>query len=426
MERIRTVVEEAHRLGGEGALWPGFALAAVPILLYDDREAWLVGHPAPPEGYRPSGEVAGRPVYRSPVRPEMIANTAAPVGGYLTALINLSDRPPSDEAALARLILHEAFHVFQQVALPAMPRMDMEKLQVMASYPENDPGNNAMAIVENRLLARALAGEHEAVPAFLSMRRHRHRRLVRLDQSDVPVYEETVEWVEGTPTYVELRAGAPLDDLIGRLGTYNRGGRHAAYRRLYDTGAAQAVLLDRFAPGWQARLAESGGASLQELLRESLNEPLPPVGQVVVAEGLAAVLEAEEEAEAQRQDRIAGLLRELEEGPGVLVEIALPPAVKGGMWDPTNLLNISPGRRLHTRFCGAVGPDGLRVTIHALCLEEWGETGRRFRLRVPARPSIDQGARLRVEGEGLDVDAPGGRVEDGADGLRVQIQLPEL
>ena len=237
-----------------------------------------------------------------------------------------------------------------------MPRMDMEKLQVMASYPENDPGNNAMAIVENRLLARALAGEHEAVPAFLSMRRHRHRRLVRLDQSDVPVYEETVEWVEGTPTYVELRAGAPLDNLIGRLGTYNRGGRHAAYRRLYDTGAAQAVLLDQLRPGWQARLAESGGASLQELLRESLNEPLPPVGApVVVAEGLAAVLEAEEEAEAQRRIGSPGFCGNWR--AGVLVEIALPPAVKGGMWDPTNLLNISPGRRLHTRFCGAVGPD---------------------------------------------------------------------
>ena len=223
---------------------------------------------------------------------------------------------------------------------------------------------------------------------------------------------------------MELRAGAPLDDLVERLHNYNAGGRHAAYRRFYDTGAAQAMLLDRLAPGWQERVSPDGG-SLQELLAASLNEPVPPVNQVVVAEGLAALLEAEEEAEARRQDRIARLLRELDEGPGVAVEIALPPEVKGLMWDPTNLLNVAPGRRLHTRFCGAVGPEGLRVTIHALCLEEWGDAGRRFRLRLPVRPSVEQGGRLRVESEFLSVDAPGGRVEDGPDLMRVRLSLSE-
>lgn len=422
MERIRTVVTLAHRLCGEGDLWPGFALPSIPILLYDASEAWLIGHPAPPEGYRPAGEVAGRPVHAGPVRPDMAGNTAMPVAGHLTALVNLADRPPSDDAALARLILHEAFHVFQQVAFPALPRMDLAGMQAMASYPENDPANNAMAVVENRLLARALEGDRTAVGAFLSMRQHRHRHLVRIDRGDAAVYEQTAEWVEGTPTYVEVRAGAPLDELAGRLLSYNVGGRHAAYRRFYDTGAAQALVLDRMAPGWQARLAAVGG-SLQQLLEESLAEPLPPVHQVVVAEGLAALLEAEQEAEAQRQKRIAALLRELEEGPGVAVEIALPPEVKGLMWDPTNLLNISPGRRLHTRFCGAVGPDGLRVTIHALCLEEWGEAGRRFRLRLPGPPPVEQGGRLRIEGEALSVDAPGGYVEEKPGLMRVQLRL---
>lgn len=422
LERIRTAVAEAHRLCGEGALWPGFDLAAIPILLYDAREAWLIGHPAPPEGYRLAGEVAGRPLYRGPVRPEMAGNTAAPMGGQLTALVSLSDRPPTDDAGLARLILHEAFHVFQQLAFPDLPRMDAASLQVMASYPENDPANNAMAIVENRLLARALEGNPAAAGAFVSMRQHRHRHLVRMNRGDVVVYEQTVEWVEGTPTYVELRAGAPREELVARLRTYNQGGRHAAYRRFYDTGAAQALLLDRLAPGWQARVGAAGG-SLQRLLEESLTEPLPPVNQVVVTEGLASLLEAEQEAEAQRQARIAALLQELEGGPGFAVEVVLPPEVQGLMWDPTNLLNISPGRRLHTRFCGAVGPDGLRVTIHALSLEEWDEAGRRFRLRLPGRPSVEQGGRLRIESEALAVDAPGGWTEEGPGWLRVHLRL---
>ncbi|BAD40993.1 hypothetical protein [Symbiobacterium thermophilum] len=422
MERIMDVVAEAHRIGGAGVLWPGFDLAAIPILLYGTEEAWLIGHPAPPEGYGHAGEVAGRPVYRGPVRPELAGNTAAPVGGHLTALVNLSDSPPTDPGALARLILHEAFHVFQQTAFPDLPRMDAAALQAMAAYPENDPANNAMAIVENRLLARALEGDPAAPGAFVSMRQHRHRQLVRMDRGDAVVYEQTVEWVEGTPTYVELKAGAPTDGLVERLQTHNLGGRHAAYRRFYDTGAAQALLLDRVAPGWQARIADAGGC-LQRLLEESLTEPLPPVNQVVVAEGLAALLEAEQEAEAERQARIAALLRQLDEGPGLAVEIRLPPEVQGLMWDPTNLLTISPGRRLHTRFCGAVGPDGLRVTIHALCLEEWGERGRRFRLRLPGRPEVQRGGRLRIVTEALSVDAPYGHIEEEPGLMRVQLWL---
>lgn len=420
MEGIMTALQEAHRLSAGGALWPGFALATIPIVLYDRAEAVLVGHPAPPPGYRPAGEVAGRAVHRGSTLPEMAANTAAPVNGHLSALVMLPDGGPADQARFARLILHEAFHVFQQTALGAMPRLDLADMRIMSEYPENDPANNAMAVVENRLLARALDGDPGAAAGFLAMRQHRHRRLVRLDRTEVVTYEQTVEWVEGSPTYIELRAGASRDALAERLRSHNRGGQNAAYRRFYDTGAAQALLLDQRAPGWQARLHGSS-TTLQALLAEAVPEPWPTVNQVVVNEGFAGILEAEEQAEALRQERVAALLREVEAGPGVRVEVHLPPQVAGVMFDPNNLLNVGPGRRLHTRFCGAMAPDGLKMTLEALCLEEWSPEGRRFTFRLSEMPSVQQGKPLAVTGAGLSVTAPEGRYEVGDGWLRVWI-----
>lgn len=433
VEGILTALQQAHQLAAGGALWPGFDLADIPIVIYDRAEALLVGHPAPPPGYEPAGTVAGRAMHRGATLPEMAANTAALVNGQLSALVSLPDAGPADEAAFVRLILHEAFHVFQQTALSAMPRMDQDSMRVMSEYPENDAANNAMAVVENQLLARALAGEDGAAAAFLAMRQHRHRRLVRLDREEVVIYEQTVEWVEGTPTYIELRAGAEREALAERLRQHSRGGQNAALRRFYDTGAAQALLLDQYAPGWQAALRS--GATLQALLAEAVPQPWPTVNQVVVNEGFAGILEAEEQAEAQRRERIAALLRALEEGAGVRVEVHLPPQVTGVMWDPTNLLNIGPGRRLHTRFCGALGPGGLKVTIEALCLEEWGPGGRRFTFRLPVMPTVHRGADanaladppgatggpLVVQGGGLSVTVPSGRCEVGDGSLQIWV-----
>jgi len=351
----------------------------------------------------------------------MAANTAAPVNGHLTALVMLPEGGPADEARFARLILHEAFHVYQSTALGPMPRLDLDCMRIMSEYPENDPANNAMAVVENRLLARALDGDPGAAAAFLAMRQHRHRRLVRLDRTEVVTYEQAVEWVEGSPTYIELRAGAARAALAERLRSHNRGGQNASYRRFYDTGAAQALLLDQRASGWQARLHGSS-TTLQALLAEAVPEPWPTVNQVVVNEGFAGILEAEEQAEAQRRERVAALLREVEAGPGVRVEVHLPPRIFGVMFDPNNLLNVGPGRRLHTRFCGAMAPDGLKMTVEALCLEEWGSEGRRLTFRLPGMPTVQERGSLVAQGEGLSVTAPAGRCEVGDGWLRIWVE----
>lgn len=416
---VRAAVERAHEIAASIALWPGFHFADLPLLLHGRAEAVLIGHPAPPAGYQPAGEVAGRPVYTGPALPEMAANTATEVAGQLSALAMMPEGPLEEVDGYARLLLHEAFHVFQQTALPLDGRLDRVALQQMQRYPENDPVNNALAIVENQQLIAALQGEEGALGRFLSVRLHRHKRLGRTEFGEMAGYEQVAEYVEGTPTYVEVRAGRPLADLCAQLERCNVGGKWAAYRRFYWTGAAQALLLDQHLPGWQEWLA-SGNKSLQDLLLEAAGR-LPAVGGVVKAVGFTAVLEREEQAALERRLQIEELLAQLDSGPGLRVEILLPPTVQGILWDPTNLLNLAPGTRLHTRFCGAMGPDGLRLEIERLCKEESGPDGRRFTFRLPAAPLVEPGERFRVSAEGLRLDAPAGQVEAGGPTLRITL-----
>ncbi|MFZ5816596.1 MAG: hypothetical protein ACOY93_15060, partial [Bacillota bacterium] len=397
-------VERACQLASEAVLWPGFRPERVPLVLHGGGEAYLLGHPSPPEGFSPDGEVAGRPLFRGPVLPEMMANTAQEVAGALSALVMLPTEPLTDPDRFGRLLLHEAFHVFQQEALPHPGWDGPRMLEAMGRYPENDPPNNALAIVENRLLSAALAGGEGAVSAFLSVRRHRHGRLNRRGLAELVGYERFVEYNEGTPTYIEVRAGLPVAELRERLAACSRGGKWAGYQRFYYTGAALALILDRLMAGWQERFAR-GGATLEGLVRAAVAEPLPPVSQVLEEQAFRPILDEEERLERERRERVAGLLAQLREGPGVQVEISLPPTVFGVMWDPRSVLNLGDGVRLHTTRCGALGPDGLRVQLEGLCLEEPGAEGRRLTLRLPVRPAVEQGERFRALAPGLSIEA---------------------
>ncbi|MFZ5828115.1 MAG: hypothetical protein ACOY94_27740 [Bacillota bacterium] len=417
---VQQAVLLAHQTAADRTLWPGWRFEQTPLVLYGGGEGFLIGHPSPPAGYTADGEVAGRPLYRGPALPEMAANTAQVIAGHLSALAKLPAERLEDEAVAryARLLLHEGFHVFQQTSLPDCGWNGSRMLAAMAVYPENDPPNNALAIVENDLLAAALDGDPDGPAAFLAVRHHRHRRLERRGLREVAGYEKYVEYNEGTPTYVEHRAGLPVAALKERLALCNRGGKWASYQRYYYSGAALALLLDRLSPGWPERFA-AGGKSLQTLLESSVVGELPPVSKVLQARGFTPVLEEEERAELARRERVAALLAELREGPGQMVQITLPPTVPGLMWDPRTMLVVEPGVRLHSTICGARGPDGLTLDIAGrLCLEEPGEAGTRtLTLRLPEPPVVERGARLAVTGPGLTLDAPAGVVEETGEGV---------
>lgn len=411
---ISQALTELGRIAAGKPLWPGFRPAETPLVLHGGNAAYLIGHPAPPAGFEPLEPMAGRTVHVGPLPTEVTGNTAMPIGGLMCALALLPGEH-DDPVSYARLLLHECFHVFQQQVLKSVALPDFTQI---SRYPENDATNNAMAVVENRLLIEALASDAEAdarsgAGRFTSVRLARHARLAPV----LRTYEAAEEYNEGTPTYIEFRAGRPESDLPPQLAQCNIGGKWAAYRRFYFTGAAIALLLDRLSSGWQSGFA-AGDATLQDLLRAAAG-PLPPAGQVLAEAGYPEILAAEQEREADRRRRIAELLERLETGPGCRVEIDATQAPYCG-WDPTNCLVVEPGIRLHTRYFCLLDGGAIKVEIEGLTLED--RVTNVITTRLAEAPLVTAAEPFRMEGPDLRGEAPRGRLEPMAGGCRIRLQ----
>ena len=119
--------------------------------------------------------------------------------------------------------------------------------------------------------------------AFLAVRLARHEYLARQNLGEVCLYEERSEFNEGTPTYIEVKAGKPVAEPLIRSANPMRrqvGGIQA----FYATGAALALLLDVLAPGWHQRIAEGKLLPLQSLLAESMRSQDTDVAEPDVCE----------------------------------------------------------------------------------------------------------------------------------------------
>jgi hypothetical protein len=381
-------------------------------VLHSPEVAYTIGHLSPPAGYRELDPLAGRSVHAGPRLPDMAANTARDIAGTRCALVMFPAEPLADIHEYARLILHESFHAFQLEGLSGVPLSDY---CVMQRYPESDPENNTACIVENRILCaalNALSSPGEAADCmsiagkFISVRQARHARLESEDRRDIATYEQRAEFTEGTPTYVEVVAGKPVAEIISTLEQCNIAGKWAASKRFYATGAAIALLLDRLMPIWHKRLAE-GGHTLQSLLTEAVGRYVPDVEQVLHESDYPEILAAETARERERKAKIDGMLEELESGPGVKVDIEVP-AGAFTMYDPTNVINIELGMRLHTTISGFRGANGIVVDISRLCLEN--SKSRVLTLRLPVQPHPEKAAdgTCTFSAEGLSISAPKG------------------
>ncbi len=312
-DTIAQVILEIKRISENTYLWPGWNPMSTPMALYGTETAYLIGHPSPPANYEPLEPMAGRSVHKGPRIPEMVANTAWYVAGELCALAGIPDTPAPDIEAYARLVIHECCHVHQ---VKSLSRVARPNFMLSDKYPESDAENNALSIVENRLLAAAIQNlglsaakeaEEQAkksgweniqetvqepdekkaledivrlAASFLTVRAYRHNRLESKALSDMCLYEQYSEFNEGAPTYIEVRAGRPVSSIVEGLHNANTEGKWAALIRFYFTGASIGQLLDRLDPVWHKTLGE-GTETMQSLLIggiQSGHAPCPPSG----------------------------------------------------------------------------------------------------------------------------------------------------
>jgi uncharacterized membrane protein (UPF0127 family) len=306
-----TLIDEAQRLmGSEGPdVFVGWGSTPPPVLVQGTEADWLIGHPAPPTGFEPVAglDVDGRQVLRRLGRlvPGLgvqevagVFSVAALPRPALQALVDDQLGAGAvilDEVQYVRWITHEAFHAFQLTTLAGeLPRFGFDGSEAeMVRDLTATPGFAGALARDGILLRDALAARDDEALRAATRRFLEGREARRASSStDVAPFERAVEWAEGLARYADVRllqaAGsgyAPPPAFLALADGYpdpattwadstrwlaDLGSVPGTLRdQYYELGAAQAYLLDRLMPGWQAR-ALPGGESLEALLTEAL------------------------------------------------------------------------------------------------------------------------------------------------------------
>ena len=401
----------------DNPVWPGWDASDTPLLLYlPGEEDLLIGHPHPPAGFVPYNGPLEFPGRRMMVKegPTLIAedgqNTSMDVAGTQTLVVAdplsnlrqkigglLLDPRPAEEKARTLsfddirpdpydplgLVVHEAFHVYQERMASARKTSEM----LLLFYPVLSVENNAGFGMEGEALARALAATDEATfraeaLRWLAARTHRRATL----PPRAIAYEDGVEFFEGLARYTEYRLFQVLEGrpappglrtaqgfagfselserrraLVAQIRRYLRGevnvnndpyGTAPVRMRLYYSGMGVAVMLDRLSPTWKhdviatdrsltALAAAALGATPDTLVRawESMQ------ADTAYASLRAAKTRLAEEGRRRAEARLAAI----ENGPGtgVVVDYSRLTSDKVGLgFTPFGILSVDSSRTI--------------------------------------------------------------------------------
>jgi hypothetical protein len=263
VDLARAIELEVEQRAGPSALWPGFEPRRIPLAIYVGEGTYLFRHPSPPAGFS-RVESAGVETYRFEGRhPAVTSNSSAEIGGTVTATL-LADgaRGQGGPVALAATALHEAFHVDQRKRHPTWIGNEAD----VFVYPTDDASILAWRRLESAALGRALATGDGAgaacwARAALGFRRQRFAAMA----AAFSTYERASELNEGLAAYVQLRAAGERTVEIPASEFPAAGVR----QRVYVSGPALAVLLDRLRPGWQGALEADDHQFLDLMLEQA-------------------------------------------------------------------------------------------------------------------------------------------------------------
>jgi hypothetical protein len=304
------------------AVWPGLGEMNIPISLHNQTYSFLIGYPGkPPADWEVvEGDAFQlKPYYRK--TDQNAQNFAILIGDTWVAgmatktetdrfLVELYQGflPPVIEQVFPyRLllqpsetqiggVLHESFHVFQALSTPE--RLDAaEKAHKLGErYWNADAQSLDLWKEEMNLLAKALGAKTDKDAAESAKEFLAHRQSRRQQAGLAPElidYERQLEWEEGLAKYVELaflRQAYESKDYqpIAAMSEDASFKAYQAFKQrwsqeiiqmkleinqkgevsLYQTGMAQAFLLDRLSPGWKAKALKEG-VFLEDLLKEA-------------------------------------------------------------------------------------------------------------------------------------------------------------
>lgn len=406
---LRQVVDEYDALAARRP-WPGFDAGSVPLALYDRERTYLLRHPAPPEEFERLRGGDGVLVLDS-VHPAMRGNLVARVGGAATAAVLADTGRGADAPAVARTLLHEAFHVHQEERHPGWTANEVD----LFTYPVSRVRLLALRRLETGALRRALMAPDSVrelcwAQAFLRLRDERFGLL----PPEAAAYERGTELREGLARYVAAHAADQPPPAFSAEGFAPDRVRD----RGYAIGHALAVLLDRLDRGWKDAVAAGEVATLDAALDRAVGSmrvrhcgPSPDEARraLAVARADSATL-----ARRNERDRIG-----FEEAPGwrIVLELEREPWFPEA-FDPLNVRVLGEGFVLHDRWIRLVGEGGSAEVLdrRALTLAAGGhplfDGVRRLSIAgLRSEPTLrTAGDSTRIEAEGVRVVVSGASV----------------
>src|SRR5262245_8912171 len=258
LETLLRAHAEMIRATRSAPIWPGYRPDTIAFAFgLPQRGQFLVGwRGALPDGFE-AGPASGTGWRAFDVRGA--ASTSIDIAGRQVAQVSVSGL---DVNALAGLAAHEAFHAFALLGQSDSSRFGQrENSFLVASYPVLQRENEALMMLEGRLLARALtAARTDDVRAFarefVAVRTQRHRLL----GPDLADFEDKAEINEGLAEYALLATtnvlanhpfSAPPADLLKELQDVTADPVRSFRLRYYKLGPAQLMLLDRLNRDWK-------------------------------------------------------------------------------------------------------------------------------------------------------------------------------
>jgi hypothetical protein len=423
---VYAVVAEVDRIASQTTLWPDFDPRRIPVEIYDGQNTFLFRHPAPPAEFVSLSSRQG--VWLFPGRHETVtANAHAKLGGVWTATVMID--PTASKLSLkarAALVVHEMFHVHQRVRHPKWAGNELE----LFNYPFDDAELLTLRRIETEFLRRAerAADVRDAAcraRLALATRRERFARL----SAGAAAYERALELNEGLARYVEaLAAGGRKSGL-----TANEYAAEELRTRGYATGHALALLLERFAPGWAARLEAGDPRSLDELLAAALDAA--PASQSSCALSGSFTASARSRAKFETETLLARretTRREFASRAGWRIVVNADDGAP--LWpqdfDPLNIRRVGATDVLHTRHLKLGNDAGAIESFHAYMLTTGAGAHplfngvRRLTLAgLAAEPVVREAeGKLTIEAAGVKAEFRGARLERAGQTLTVNLQ----
>ncbi len=269
-------------------VWPGWGQADIPLILYNECNAFLTGLETPAPGWVKVPDPAtrggpwalvegdaldGRPYHRQPVRDasQVIGAFTVKVGDRWAAAFPASEwsriefqsgfgseLPPvvrdvfpyslAYEAMMGKgdryvtAVLHEAFHAYQGMLLPDRLAAAERTSRLEDCYPWDDAASKRasqeLATLERAVLAGSGAERAALVRQFLQQREA--RRAMSGLAAELVEFERQQEWMEGLAKYAELSVGRaaaaadyqPLPEALGAIPGFKGYGGYPAFYQM--------------------------------------------------------------------------------------------------------------------------------------------------------------------------------------------------